>query len=284
METMISIGVVGSGVMGVDVAINCAAYGYQVVLMDTSAEVIAKAQLDIPKKLRGYKMLNPIYRELDASQLSSLIEFTTDIESLRDCQWIIENVTEDWDVKASVYTQLDQICSDSTYYAVNTSCISITKVAALMKRPENVIGMHFMNPVPIKRCVEAIRGFHTSEDTIDAAKILLKSLKKQMVLVNDMPGFVANRLSHLFMNEAAFLVQDQVADAAAIDTIFKEGYGHAMGPLETADLIGLDTVVNSLKILYESFQDPKFRCCPALQKMVDAGLLGRKSGQGFYSY
>jgi 3-hydroxybutyryl-CoA dehydrogenase len=284
METMTSIGVIGSGVMGVDVAINCAAYGYRVVLMDQSAEVIAKAQLDIPKKLRNYKMLSAAYRELDASQLSSLIEFTTDIDSLRDCRWVIENVTEDWDVKASVYKQLDQICSDRTYYAVNTSCISITKVAALMQHPEKVIGMHFMNPVPIKRCVEAIRGFHTSDDTIDAAKEFLKSLKKRMILVNDMPGFVANRLSHLFMNEAAFLVQDNVADAVAIDSIFKEGYGHAMGPLETADLIGLDTVVNSLKILYESFQDPKFRCCPSLQKMVDAGLLGRKSGQGFYSY
>jgi 3-hydroxybutyryl-CoA dehydrogenase len=144
--------------------------------------------------------------------------------------------------------------------------------------------MHFMNPVYLKELVELVRGFHTSEATIEAAKAMLSGVGKTAVLVNDFPGFVANRLSHLFMNEAAFIIQDRVAAAREVDAIFKRGYGHSMGPLETADLIGLDTVVNSLDILYDSYQDPKFRCCPLLRKMVDAGLLGKKSGEGFYKY
>jgi 3-hydroxybutyryl-CoA dehydrogenase len=141
-----------------------------------------------------------------------------------------------------------------------------------------------MNPVPLKQTVEVIRGFHTSAATIDVARRLLTEMKKQWVIVNDYPGFVSNRISHLFMNEAAFVVQDQVASAQDVDEIFKKCYGHAMGPLQTADLIGLDTVVDTLHVLYQSYQDAKFRCCPLLQKMVDAGLLGVKSGQGFYSY
>ena len=141
-----------------------------------------------------------------------------------------------------------------------------------------------MNPVPLIEMVEVVKGYHTSEVIINIVKEFLKSLKKIPVVVNDFPGFVANRLSHLLMNEAAFLVQDKVASPKEIDIIFKKGYGHAMGPLETADLIGLDTVVNSLEILYNSYQDSKFRCCPLLRKMVDAGLLGKKSGEGFYTY
>ena len=197
---------------------------------------------------------------------------------------VIENIIEDQKVKIELYKELDKICGTNTIYFVNTSCIPITKIASCVSKPENVIGVHFMNPVPLKEMVEVIKGYYTSETIIEKTKEFLKSIGKISVVVNDYPGFVANRLSHLFMNEAAFLVQDQVATPAEIDMIFKKGYGHKSGPLETADLIGLDTVVNSLAILYESYQDSKFRCCPLLKKMVDAGLLGRKSGKGFYNY
>jgi len=278
------VAVVGAGTMGRDIALNLAAFGIQTILKDTNQSVLEEARIVMRQNLRMYKMTNPAFKSLDKNTLDSQVQCTVDYEGFSNVDWVIENVPENWELKAQVYQELAEVCGENTAYGVNTSCISITKVAALMPQPHNVIGMHFMNPVPMKPAVETIRGFHTSEDTISRAKALLKAMGKKMILVNDFPGFVANRLSHLFMNEAAFLVQDQVAEAAAVDAIFKEGYGHAMGPLETADLIGLDTVVSSLKVLYDSYQDPKFRCCPLLQKMVDAGLTGRKSGRGFYSY
>jgi 3-hydroxybutyryl-CoA dehydrogenase len=212
------------------------------------------------------------------------IIFTDNYSDFDNVDLIIENVTEDCEIKKNVYSELNEICSDDATFAINTSCISITKIASYLNKPENAIGMHFMNPVPLKQMVETIRGHHTSEKTVETAKQFLKSIKKNPIIVNDYPGFVANRLSHLFMNEAAFLVQDNVASPDEIDMIFKQGYGHKMGPLETADLIGLDTVVKSLNILYDSYQDSKFRCCPLLKKMVDAGILGIKTGKGFYDY
>ena len=278
------VAVVGAGTMGRDIALNLAAFGIQTILKDTDQVILDEAQTAMRQNLRMYKMTNPAYQSLSKDTLPSLVHYTTEYNAFDDVDWVIENIPESWSLKEAVYQELAEVCDENTVYGVNTSCISITKVAALMPKPQNVIGMHFMNPVPMKPAVETVRGFHTSEDTISRCKTLLKTMGKKMILVNDFPGFVANRLSHLFMNEAAFLVQDQVAEPAAIDAIFKEGYGHAMGPLETADLIGLDTVVSSLKVLYDSYQDPKFRCCPLLQKMVDAGLLGRKSGHGFYAY
>ncbi|MGB3463917.1 MAG: 3-hydroxyacyl-CoA dehydrogenase family protein, partial [Cyclobacteriaceae bacterium] len=197
---------------------------------------------------------------------------------------VIENVSEDWSVKQNVYRELNQVCQQEVLYGVNTSCISITQVASLVDNPQKVIGMHFMNPAPLKGIVELVRGYHTSSDTIDRTKAFLKTIKKSAVVAEDMPGFIANRLSHLFMNEAAFLIQDRVGSAKDIDLLFRKGYGHAMGPLETADLIGLDTVVDSLEVLYQQYQDSKFRCCPLLKKMVAAGLKGKKSGEGFYKY
>ena len=168
--------------------------------------------------------------------------------------------------------------------AAQRSCISITQIASATKRPANVVGIHLMNPVHLKPTVEVIRGFHTSDQTIETLLQLFSRLGKEAIIVEDLPGFVSNRISHLFMNEAAFVLQDQVATAANIDAIFKRCFGHKMGPLETADLIGLDTVVRSLDVLYESFQDSKYRCCPLLRKLVHAGHLGRKSGRGFYVY
>jgi len=278
------VAIIGAGTMGRDIAINLAAFGINCILKDNAENVLQIARDEMGSKIRVYKMTLPKYRDLSKELLDERIRYTTSYDDFSDVDWVIENVPEDWDIKQQVYSELNDVIGEKTAVAVNTSCISITRVAALMNSPERVIGLHFMNPVPMKPAVEAIKGFHTNEQTIVDARAMLKSIDKKMILVNDAPGFVANRLSHLFMNEAAFLVQENVADAAAIDAIFKEGYGHAMGPLETADLIGLDTVLKSLKVLYDSHQDPKFRCCPLLQKMVDAGLLGRKSGRGFYNY
>jgi len=278
------VAILGAGTMGRDIALNLAAHGIQAILKDTSEEVLHSAREEMGQKVRLYKMTLPLYRDLSREVLDDRISYTQDYDDLVGVDWVIENVPEQWEIKKQVFSELNEVIGKETSIAVNTSCISITRIAALVAAPERVIGLHFMNPVPMKPAVEAIRGYHTSETTITNARNLLKSINKKMILVNDAPGFVANRLSHLFMNEAAFLVQEHVADAASIDAIFKEGYGHAMGPLETADLIGLDTVVKSLKVLYDSHQDQKFRCCPLLQKMVDAGLLGRKSGQGFYKY
>jgi 3-hydroxybutyryl-CoA dehydrogenase len=281
---MKKVGVIGAGIMGSDVALNLSCYGYNVILVDVSLDILDKAKEKIIKDFRMVKMMKPDLKSLTNDEILKKINFTSNYEALIDADIIIENVSEDWEIKERVYKELINICKKDALYFVNTSCISITKVASLHPQPEKVIGMHFMNPVPLKELVEVVKGYHTSEDTINNSKEFLKSIKKIPVVVNDFPGFVANRLSHLFMNEAAFLIQDNVASPKEVDIIFKKGYGHTMGPLETADLIGLDTVVNSLEILYNNYQDSKFRCCPLLRKMVDAGLLGKKSGEGFYNY
>lgn len=281
---MKKIAIIGAGVMGVDVAITFAAYGYDVVLLDNNQGVLDNVYQSIKKNARKYKFIAENKDLWNADYILERISLTNSYDDLNAVDWVIENIVEDYSEKEKVYTQLNVVCGSDTKYAVNTSCISITKVAALMDHPENVIGMHFMNPVPLKEGIEVIRGHYTSEQVVQAAEELAESVCKKAIVVNDMPGFVSNRLSHLFMNEAAFLVQDNVATPEQIDAIFKIGYGHKMGPLETADLIGLDTVVNSLKVLYDEYQDSKFRCCPLLKKMVSAGLLGRKSGKGFYSY
>jgi 3-hydroxybutyryl-CoA dehydrogenase len=209
---------------------------------------------------------------------------TTDLEDVASCDFIIENVTEDWDVKKPLYEKLDRVVPPEICFGANTSCLSITQIAGATRRPANVVGIHLMNPVHLKPTVEVIRGFHTSDRTIDVLLRLFSRLNKEAIIVQDLPGFVSNRISHLFMNEAAYVLQDAVASADQIDLIFKKCFGHKMGPLETADLIGLDTVVRSLDVLYESYHDPKFRCCPLLRKLVHAGRLGRKTGQGFHRY
>ena len=280
---MATVGVIGAGVMGKDVAITCAANGYDVILADHDSDVLSAAPRDIRQLVRKFRMMSPAAAGWKADEILGRIRFA-ELGDFAGVDWIVENIVEDLTAKERLYHDLRDICGEGVKIAANTSCISITKLAACTPRPGNVVGIHFMNPVPLLECAEVIRGYHTSDETIKQAEEFVRSLGKQSVVVNDMPGFVSNRLSHLFMNEAAFLVHDGVAEPEQVDTIFKLGYGHKMGPLETADLIGLDTVVNSLNVLYEEFQDTKFRCCPTLKKMVAAGLLGRKSGQGFYTY
>ncbi|WP_028545530.1 3-hydroxyacyl-CoA dehydrogenase family protein [Paenibacillus taiwanensis] len=278
------IGVIGAGVMGTGVAHQFALAGYDVILVDLSEQILSKAKEQIASNIRFQGLYSKDHIVEKPETILNRITFTVNYEILKEADYVIENVPEKWDIKRDVYLTLDRICPEHCIFAVNTSCISITKVASLTNRPDKVIGSHYMNPVFMKPVVEVIKGYHTSEETIAATISLLATLKKEAIVVNDLPGFVSNRISHLMMNEAAFVVQDQVAEPKDVDDIFKKCFGHKMGPLETADLIGLDTVVHSLDILYESYQDTKFRCCPLLRKMVEAGTHGRKTGQGFYCY
>lgn len=279
-----NIGIIGAGTMGIGITVDFVIRGIKVVLIDVSQEILEKAKAEIIKELRFMPLLKKDTKFIDSEEAIKLITFSIDLQTVKDCDFIIENVTENRRIKEKIYIELDKICKPSTCFGVNTSCVSITEVGALTKRPHKVIGMHFMNPVILKSSIEVIKGYHTSEETISLTKELLRQVDKQGIFVNDLPGFVSNRVSHLFMNEAAFIVQDQVASPKQVDEIFKKCFGHKMGPLETADLIGLDTVVYSLDVLYESYQDSKYRCCPLLRKLVNAGLKGRKVGKGFYEY
>lgn len=282
--TIERVGVVGAGVMGVGLAQSLAQAGLTVVLLDLTDEILARAKGELRKNLRLARMLDPQGFSEPIDAVLGRVNLSTSYDPFGEVEFVIENVVERWEVKRQVYELLDRACPPETVFAANTSAISITRIAGATQRPAQVLGMHFMNPVPMKPMVEMIRGFHTSEQTIARAKELLAAIGKECVLVNDMPGFVSNRVLMLTINEAAFLLQDQVATAEEVDTIFRSCFGHKMGPLETADLIGLDTILLSIEVLYESYNDSKYRPCPLLKKLVDAGLYGRKSGRGFYTY
>ena len=279
-----TVGVVGAGVMGAGVAQNLAQSGVDVILVDIATEALDKATASIRQSLRMQGLFNKGGGGAKPAEVLARIRTTTDYDELAGVDFLIENVVERWPVKAEVYPKIDAICPPECVFAVNTSCISITKVGSLTRRPERVVGTHFMNPVPLKPVVEVIRGFHTTDETLDTTRRLLAVMGKEGIVVQDLPGFVSNRVLMLTINEAVWLVQDQVAPAEDVDRLFKTCFGHKMGPLETGDLIGLDTILDSLLVLEESYRDSKFRPCPLLQKMVDAGLLGRKSGRGFYDY
>lgn len=278
------IGVVGAGVMGCGVTQNLIQTGHQVVLVDNDPHALIRASQLIHDGLRHHMMFDSTLKTQSIEALLAQVDMTTDMEKLCDVDFVVENVTERWDIKAYLYPQLDSICPAGCVIAANTSAMSITRIAGTTLRPDKIVGMHFMNPVPRKCIVEIVKAHHTSEETLEEARRFIEQMGKQAVTVNDYAGFVSNRLSHLFMNEAVWVVQDGVAGAQDVDAIFTQEYGHEMGPLQTADLIGLDTVLDTLNVLYDSYGDPKFRAAPLLKRMVDAGLLGRKSGEGFYQY
>jgi len=292
-----TIGVIGAGVMGVGVAQDIAQHGRQVILIDVDDATLARARQAIRanlrmqglfRKSRGLPPSPPLPAAAaggeSSAQVLARITFTTDYGQLAAVDFVVENVIEKWPVKEQVYKLLDARCPPACVFAANTSAISITRLGAASGRPDRVVGMHFMNPVPQKAMVEVIRGFHTSEASLARVQELLALLGKEGIVVEDMPGFVTNRVLMLTINEAIFVVQDRVAPHEDVDRIFKTCFGHKMGPLETGDLIGLDTILYSLEVLYESYNDDKYRPCPLLRKMVDAGLHGRKSGRGFYTY
>ncbi|MFH9347840.1 3-hydroxyacyl-CoA dehydrogenase family protein [Kitasatospora sp. NPDC017646] len=284
MSDIHTVGVVGAGVMGTGLAQALAQTGHQVLLVDRTKEILAAAERTIGQGLRFGRVLGAEGPKEDRRTVLGRISCTTDYEGFDGADFVIENITEDWGLKKGVYARLDAICPERTVFAANTSVIPITRIGAATSRPDRVLGMHFMNPVPLKPTVEMIRGHHTSAATVDTARTLLTRLGKEGILVEDSPGFVTNRVLMLTVNEAVYLVHEGVAGAEEVDRIFKTCFGHTMGPLETADLIGLDTILQSVEGLYTAFSDSKYRPCPLLVRMVDAGLLGRKSGQGFYSY
>jgi len=278
------IGVLGAGNIGSGVVTDLVLHGISAVVVDISQDILKRAQAAVLNNVRCVPLLSKTLPRVTPEDALQRMVFTTDLQDVASCDFIIENVTEDWHVKKPVYEQLDRVAPREVCFGANTSCIPITQIASATGRPANVVGIHLMNPVHLKPTVEVIRGFHTSDGTVDTLLRLFAVLGKEALIVQDMPGFVSNRISHLFMNEAAFVLQDNVATAEQIDSIFKKCFGHKMGPLETADLIGLDTVMRSLDVLYESFRDPKYRCCPLLRKLVHAGHLGRKTGRGFHAY
>ncbi len=284
-QTLETIGVVGAGVMGTGVAQNLAQCGMNVVLVDVTDDVLARSCGQIEQALRFAGMMGTEADNAeDPDVVMARIKATTDYEALAAADFVVENTTEKWEIKAAVYPELDRICRPEVVFAVNTSAISITRVAGRTQRADRIVGMHFMNPVPLKPLVEVIRGHHTSAATIATAHAFLAQMGKKGVVVEDYPGFVSNRVLMLTVNEAIFLVQDGVSNAADVDRIFVGCFGHKMGPLRTADLIGLDTILYSLEVLYESYNDPKFRPAPLLKKMVAAGLHGSKTGEGFFKH
>jgi len=277
------IGVVGAGTMGNGIAHVAAQSGLDVVLVDVDQKFLDKALGTIKKNLgRQVEKGKLTQEEMDAAL--KRIKATTALEEVKGCEIVVEAVIEDLKLKKEIFAKLDALCPPEAILASNTSTISITLIASATKRPDKVIGMHFMNPVPMMQLVEVIKGVKTSEATYQIVDELAKKMGKTPVLVNDYPGFVANRVLQPMINEACYCLMEGVATPEAIDTVMKLGANHPLGPLALADLIGLDVCLAIMEVLYTGFSDSKYRPCPLLKKMVAAGHLGRKTGQGFYKY
>jgi len=275
--------VIGAGTMGNGIAHTAAASGFDVALIDVGDEVLARAMKTISSNLqRGVDKGKMTAEEKDA--IVARIDATTSDDALGRADVVVEAIVEDVAAKVALFRKLDRVTKPECLLASNTSSISITKIAAATKRPDKVIGMHFMNPVPVMTLVEVIRGIATSDETYAKTEDLARRMGKTPIEANDYPGFVANRVLMPMINEAAFALYEGVATAEAIDGVMKLGMNHPMGPLTLADFIGLDVCLAILRVLEEGFGDPKYRPCPLLVKMVDAGWLGRKSGRGFYDY
>lgn len=277
------VGVVGAGQMGNGIAQVCAVAGLKVSLCDQSQEAIDRGMATIKASLERMQAKEKITAEQVASALGR-IETSTSTESLAQVDMAIEAATEVEAIKQTIFKDLDRVCQPQAILATNTSSISITRIAAVTERPGKVIGMHFMNPVPMMKLVEVIRALQTDDEVFDRVTEMAKQLGKVPVDVKDAPGFVANRVLLPMINEAVFTVYEGLASAEEVDTVMKLGMGHPMGPLALADLIGLDTCLSIMEVLHDGFSDSKYRPCPLLKQMVDAGYLGRKSGRGFFQY
>jgi 3-hydroxybutyryl-CoA dehydrogenase len=277
------IGVVGAGQMGAGIAQVAAMHAISVIMNDISETFLDRGMQRIEKSISSLLKKGRITEEEKNATLDG-IETTVDLTAFESADYVVEAVIEDESLKLDVFRQLDKICEPGVVLASNTSSIPITRIASATKRPSKVIGMHFMNPVPVMKLVEIIRGLSTSDETFETTKELAIKLKKTPVAANDSPGFISNRILLPMINEAIFALYEGAGTAEAIDSVMKLGMNHPMGPLELADLIGLDTCLSILEVLHEGFGDPKYRPCPLLKRYVDAGYLGRKTGRGFYRY
>jgi len=277
------VGIVGGGTMGNGIAQVFALSGYKVRLRDVGQPQIDRAVSTIQKSLAKFVEKGKLDQEASQAALTS-IETTTELGDLADCDLVIEAIFENFDAKSAAFEELDALLGPDAILASNTSSIDITRLAAVTERPDKFIGMHFFNPVPLMSLVEIIRGLATSDETYDTIRALAEKLGKTPVQVRDYPGFVSNRVLMPMINEAIFALYEGVASKEDIDTVMKLGMNHPMGPLTLADFIGLDVCLDILHVLYDGFKDSKYRPCPLLVKMVQAGRLGRKTGEGFYKY
>jgi 3-hydroxybutyryl-CoA dehydrogenase len=278
-----TVGVIGAGTMGNGIAHVFARSGYHVVLCEVEQRFLDRGLETLRKNLEREAAKGKITAD-DAQASLARVTGVLDRERMADCDFVIEAATEKFEIKKTIFTDLDRITRKDVILASNTSSISVTKLANVTSRPDRVIGMHFFNPVPMMKLVEVIRGMATSQDTFDHVRDLAVKLEKTPVEVNDAPGFVSNRVLMPLLNEAMYAVMEGVATPEAVDEVFKLGMAHPMGPLTLADFIGLDVCLDIMRVLQDGFGDPKYRPCPLLVRMVDAGWLGRKSGRGFYQY